>query len=943
MKYISYLFLVIFFLVNPMVNAASTLSRSADPIVLKGTEVPVNVPGALPGDIVAFKYETGWTQIPVQVDERHVTTFTQVYDGNISADVLTEQYSDPNTYMGSDPDLTFDANDEIVFMAKDAGDKAPEGLEPPDVIAGSGIEIRIDDGLDSGFGYVYLFIQTGALDPSAGVQYVSYTFNLLSGDYKSTYDFLGQRDHSTRKNPEDSTISTPFYERHFSNRWNIDGLRLFLGTGVDILERNDYMTVIGNCGRHNATFDSQEGAFFANINGPIRAIRSYMGANSGPLTQNEHLFYEQREDLHRYARVHARPATGVVFNDYSLDAIGMIYANDLNPSGVVIDGIPDAVIPGAPDWEMVTGAQGTLVMVHDFITDIPNYLDNATSWYLDELNTSTKICQPCEEAPTAACPTIGTDHDVHYIGASGPFNPDPVPNTDPRQAVFNNLRANTVHYYDGPGFMAINAQERSDWVHNPLVVTLSNRNNPGNNPPDFINDPFSTINANVDTPYSTTIAGSATDPDPDLLSFIKVSGPEWLVVASDGTLSGTPGLSDLGTNEWIVRVSDGNGGIDDAQLVITVDCNGLCSGTSNFDVLEDTWVQVGNATNHGTETILRVNNTNKGAALKFTVADIGGTIDFATLRVRCTTDMVDAVCYLVNNTSWSELTLDGTNLTPPGAILDTVSGISAGDWVEFDVTSHVNGNGVYAFALQSASDPGDVEFHSRESGNTPELVVSFGGGANIAPTFTVNPIIAVNGTAGIPYTHNIASFAEDTEDDPLTFSRVCCAGDAWLNIDSDGTLFGTPGEGDIRTDAYTIKVEDGKGGSDIGTVFITVQPASENTIAINTPSTLVEEGTFVTLTAPNGTNYQWKKDGVNLSEETLNLFGVNTRVLTLDPILVEDSGVYTCTYENGTKSLITTESLELTVVTSLPLTMGWILVPLLIIVALIHIKPKSSK
>ena len=40
-----------------------------------------------------------------------------------------------------------------------------------------------------------------------------------------------------------------------------------------------------------------EGAFIVNISGPVRAIRSYLGANSYLYTVNTHFFYPGREDL----------------------------------------------------------------------------------------------------------------------------------------------------------------------------------------------------------------------------------------------------------------------------------------------------------------------------------------------------------------------------------------------------------------------------------------------------------------------------------------------------------------------------------------------------------------------------------------------------------------------------------------------------------------------
>lgn len=80
----------------------------------------------------------------------------------------------------------------------------------------------------------------------------------------------------------------------------------------------------------------------------------------------------------------------------------------------------------------------------------------------------------------------------------------------------------------------------------------------------------SSLNASVDTPFSGSLAGSASDPDGDSLQYSRVSGPSWLNVASSGALSGTPSSNDIGTNSWTVQVSDGSGGTDTATLQINV-------------------------------------------------------------------------------------------------------------------------------------------------------------------------------------------------------------------------------------------------------------------------------------------------------------------------------------------------------------------------------------
>lgn len=92
-----------------------------------------------------------------------------------------------------------------------------------------------------------------------------------------------------------------------------------------------------------------------------------------------------------------------------------------------------------------------------------------------------------------------------------------------------------------------------------------------NGAPAFTSNPFSKSDATAGQSYSDSIAGNASDPNPgDTLSFIKLSGPAWLSVGSNGTLSGMPLSAQVGTNTLLVRVSDPAGLYGDATLGIRV-------------------------------------------------------------------------------------------------------------------------------------------------------------------------------------------------------------------------------------------------------------------------------------------------------------------------------------------------------------------------------------
>lgn len=83
-------------------------------------------------------------------------------------------------------------------------------------------------------------------------------------------------------------------------------------------------------------------------------------------------------------------------------------------------------------------------------------------------------------------------------------------------------------------------------------------------------------------PYTGTLAGSASG-SAGALTYAKVSGPAWLQVATDGTLSGTPGPGDSGVQQWTVRVTDATGLIANTLLSIELP-NVNANGTWSADV-----------------------------------------------------------------------------------------------------------------------------------------------------------------------------------------------------------------------------------------------------------------------------------------------------------------------------------------------------------------------
>jgi hypothetical protein len=441
---------------------ASPLDRPDDPVVLTGAATPSLV-GAAPHDVVAFAWTGEWKQIPVQVDERKTLDLRVAYPNPLGcggnglcyppfSTAAKLRYADPGTLVGADTDPTMDADDEIAFMASDAGADAAAAADPSTVLAGSRVRIEVTDPLGAGVGYAYLFRQKGNLDPGAGAAYVTYKFGLASGAYPDTYKF------TAGTNTEDSTVVTPYYSRRFTDRWQESELKITRGgaSGVDILDRNENQFAPDQCGRSRLTFSRGEGAFLVNRTGPVRAIRAFLGANSGPMTESQQIFYRAREDDTVFLRVHPIPSV-MSFLDYSSAAGGMTYRNNNNVGGVTIDGAPDTVAAGALTWETVDGPQGGLTSIHTWDSDLD--ASKFTSFYRD-------LASP----PAAQNPCEGDDG---YYGASGPYVNGSIGDTnEPADgtAPTDRLTATRTMFFDSPG--GTNGALRRSQVDSPLQTRV---------------------------------------------------------------------------------------------------------------------------------------------------------------------------------------------------------------------------------------------------------------------------------------------------------------------------------------------------------------------------------------------------------------------------------------------------------------------------------------
>jgi autotransporter-associated beta strand protein len=100
-------------------------------------------------------------------------------------------------------------------------------------------------------------------------------------------------------------------------------------------------------------------------------------------------------------------------------------------------------------------------------------------------------------------------------------------------------------------------------------------------PPQFTTNFIAAGVATQNQFFSNSIAGTATGTG--TLTYSKASGPAWLTIATNGTLTGTPGFNDVGTNVFTARVTDAAGASAFAVVTFALPNNIFSAGTWNTD------------------------------------------------------------------------------------------------------------------------------------------------------------------------------------------------------------------------------------------------------------------------------------------------------------------------------------------------------------------------
>lgn len=201
------------------------------------------------------------------------------------------------------------------------------------------------------------------------------------------------------------------------------------------------------------------------------------------------------------------------------------------------------------------------------------------------------------------------------------------------------------------------------------------------------------------------------------------------------------------------------------------------------------------STNYGNATTLQADGASDPdleSFIRFTVTGISGTIQNARLRVFDTTNgSTNGPAVYTTDTSWTEtgITWNNRPARTSGAI-DNKGNISAGTWVEYEVTSVVTGNGTFSFVLAADSTDGAV-FSSRQGSQPPQLVITLAGSSTVTPTFTPTGAATSSNTPTDTATATPSLSPTPTHTQaPTTSLTFITNADAYVNQSNPSTNYG---------------------------------------------------------------------------------------------------------------------------------------------------------
>ena len=414
--------------------------------------------------------------------------------------------------------------------------------------------------------------------------------------------------------------------------------------------------------------------------------------------------------------------------------------------------------------------------------------------------------------------------------------------------------------------------------------------------PRAVNDAAST---QEDAPVTVAVLANDSDPDGDALTVTTASAPNGgVVINANGTITYTPNPDFNGVDVVTYTINDGNGGTSTATLTIGVGLVNdvpVATAIPNRINLDAASVSVPVAASFsdpdGDPLSFTATGLPNGLSINPVTGLISGTIDKGASQPNggvyvVTITAADGQGGSVNQTfTWTV-----TNPVP------TAANDSAATQEDTPVTVAVVANDrdpdADALTVTAASAPngsvvinpdGTITYRPNANFNGGDVItytISDGNGGTSTATATINiapvndaPIAnpsAVTTNEDTAVRVPVLANDSDPENNPLTVIAAS-APNGTVVINPDGTVTYTPNANFNGVDTITYQISDGKGGTAISTVSVTVTPVNDAPILGNDVSTTPEDEpitipvlandrdpdgdplTITAATSPNGT------------------------------------------------------------------------------------------
>lgn len=311
-----------------------------------------------------------------------------------------------------------------------------------------------------------------------------------------------------------------------------------------------------------------------------------------------------------------------------------------------------------------------------------------------------------------------------------------------------------------------------DQANADAVVTVRIEVQKVNHPPRWRQNPILMADGFEDTTYTFNLAPYATDDDGDALTFRLVSGPKWMFVGQDGSVTGVPLKEDIGTQEAVFEVSDGQATAQTKGVVRVIHKNHppvISPTLPVFEVKERASVVI------------------NLAKPEFVSDPDGDKLNFV----------------LEDSADWVTLSPEGLLTLRP---------------VHRDIGDH---------AFRFKVDDGQIAVHG-----TLKIKVL----EDPRPPVWLEDPIRMEAKTNEAFSGTVAGKARDLDGRPVTYSKV--SGPAWLSVDPSGSLSGTPKDADLGENKFILSACNDKAlcTSLVAGLLITVKPGTQvDTIAVDQP------------------------------------------------------------------------------------------------------------